>query len=286
MIDLDSKNLSRYVSSYLGSLHTYSVDINGEECKYLAGGEGETIVFIHGLGGSKVLWRSFMQNYVGRYRVVAVDIPGLCVGVPFKNKKHSFRELSYWLTSFLEKIHVDTAHLVAHCVGCCVASCVASMHPEKVKSLTLLNHLDVISVEAVRIDTYMLEVVDSIINRDGEYKWDEFMKGLFYSSLKFPVFLRRYRERYFEKHRDLLETLFVEIARQFPLVTGYWRKVESPVLTVNSSNDVFSSEDFFRSLQVNFPAGNHVLLDKCGHICFLEKSEEVLAIHGKFLRLL
>lgn len=72
-VNLDYKNLSRYVSSYLGSLQAYSVDIDGQECKYIEEGEGETIVFIHGIGGSKVLWRSF-------------------------------RELPRWLALFLEKI--------------------------------------------------------------------------------------------------------------------------------------------------------------------------------------
>ena len=286
MIDLNYKNMSRYVSSYLGSLQAHSVDIDGQECKYLEGGEGETIVFIHGLGGSKVLWRSFMQSYVGRYRVVAVDVPGLCIDVPFKNKKHSFRALSHWLTLFLEKIQVSNVHLVAHCVGCCVASNFASLHPQKVASIALLNHLDVISEKAMSVDVYMCEVVDSIVNQGGESKWDECMGGLFYSPLKFPVFLKKYRERYLVKHKDHLTTLFADIARQFPLVMGYWRKIECPILTISSSHDLFSSMDFYHSLKTNLPSGQHVLLEKCGHVSFLEKSEEVLHTHGEFLRLL
>ncbi len=286
MIDLDYKNLSRYVSSYLGSLQAYSVDIDGQECKYLEGGEGETIVFIHGVGGSKVLWRSFMQSYVGRYRVVAIDVPGLCVDVPFNNHKHSFRELSRWLILFLEKIQVSNVHLVAHCVGCCVASNFASLYPQKVASITLLNHLDVISEKAMSFDREMIDVIDSIINKGGEAKWDEFMGGLFYSRLKFPVFLKKYRERYLLKHRDHLTTLFGDIARQFPLVMGYWRKVESPILTISSTHDFFSSIDFYHSLITNIPSGQHLLLENCGHLSFLEKSEDVLAMHGEFLRLL
>ncbi|MBV1922199.1 MAG: alpha/beta hydrolase [Pseudomonadales bacterium] len=286
MIDPDYKNLSRYVSSYLGRLQTHSVDIDGQECKYLEGGEGEAIVFLHGVGGSKVLWRSFMQSYVGRYRVVAVDVPGLCVDVPFKNKKHSFRELSHWLALFLEKIQASNVHLVAHCVGCCVASSYASLHPQKVKSIALLNHLDVISEKAMSFDTYMIDVLDSIINKGGESKWDEFIGGLFYSSLSFPVFLKKYRERYLVKHRDHLATLLIEVKRQFPLVMGYWGKIESPVLTISSSHDLFSSVEFFYSLKTNIPSGQHELLESCGHVSFLEKSEDVLAIHSSFLKLL
>ena len=286
MIDLNYKNLSRYVSSYLGSLQAYSVDVDGQECKYIEGGEGETIVFVHGIGGSKVLWRSFMQSYIGRYRVVAVDVPGLCIDAPFKNNRHNFRELSCWLTLFLEKIQASNVHLVAHCVGCCVASSYASSHPQNVASITLLNHLDGISEKAKSIDTYMIDVVDSIIDKGGETLWDEFMAGLFYSPLKFPVFLKKYRERYLLKHRDHLTTLFKGVARQFPLVMGYWGKIECPVLTIASSHDVFSSIEFHHSLKAHFPAGQHILLDKCGHVSFLEKSEDVLTIHNDFLRLI
>jgi len=94
------KSMSRYVSSYLGSLKTLSLPVNDQEWRYLEGGEGETIVFLHGLAGSKVVWRSFMQSYVGRYRVIAVDIPGLCMEQRLNNRKHTFRELANWLELF------------------------------------------------------------------------------------------------------------------------------------------------------------------------------------------
>ena len=82
----------------MGSLKTHEVCINDQEWKYIEGGKGEeTIVFIHGLMGSKMLWRSLMQYYMADYRVIALDMPGLFVEHGLKTKRHTFRELITWL---------------------------------------------------------------------------------------------------------------------------------------------------------------------------------------------
>ena len=40
------------------------------------GGAAETIVFLHGLGGSQSTWQVVLGELVERYRVAAIDLPG------------------------------------------------------------------------------------------------------------------------------------------------------------------------------------------------------------------
>jgi pimeloyl-ACP methyl ester carboxylesterase len=53
-----------------------NVALDGCQIAYDAGGEGDPIVLIHGLGGSRVLWGSLRPLLERRFHVVALDLRG------------------------------------------------------------------------------------------------------------------------------------------------------------------------------------------------------------------
>ena len=287
MRNSDYKTLSRYVSSYLGNLKTHEVSINDQECKYIEGGKGEeTIVFIHGLMGSKMLWRSLMQHYMADYRVIALDMPGLFVEQRLKTKRHTFRELSNWLELFLEHLQVDRFHLVAHSVGCGVATHFASTRPSMVSSIALLNHLDVSSDnnlygDARGIDGYLEDSMPTVDSLDA---WNSLFLKMFYTPPKMPQVIQRYRYRSFMKHYDGFVRVVEELNELRPMAMSYLRKLKCPVLTINSTHDRFSSEAFYETLKHQVPWGRHEMIERCGHMSFIEKHDQVVNSHQEFMR--
>ncbi len=283
----DYKTLSRYVSSYLGSLKTHEVCINDQEWKYIEGGKGEeTIVFIHGLMGSKMLWRSLMQYYMADYRVIALDMPGLFVEQRLKTKRHTFRELSNWLELFLEHLQVDRFHLVAHSVGCGVATHFASSRPSMVSSIALLNHLDVCSesnVGSVRgTDGYLEDRMPTVL--DSLDAWNSLFDKMFYMPPKIPQVIQRYRFRSFMKHYDGFVRVVEELNELKPMALSYLRKLKCPVLTINSTHDPFSSEAFYETLKHQVPWGRHEMIERCGHMSFIEKHDQIVNCHQEFIK--
>ena len=286
----DYKTLSRYVSSYLGSLKTHEVCINDQEWKYIEGGKGkETIIFIHGLMGSKMLWRSFMQHYMADYRVIAMDMPGLFVEQRLKTKRHTFRELSNWLELFLEHLQVERFHLVAHSVGCGVATHFASSRPSMVSSIALLNHLDVCSDNNANgngnvraIDGYLEDTIPTVL--DSLDAWNNLYSKMFYMPPKLPQVIQRYRYRSFMKHYDGFVRVVEELNELKPMALSYLRKLKCPVLTINSTDDVFSSNAFYETLKHQVPWGRHEMVTRCGHMSFIEKHEQVVNNHQEFMR--
>lgn len=282
MSKINYNNLSAFVASYLGGLKTHSVDINDQEWKYIDGGEGETIVFLHGLASPKVFWRSIMQSYVGQYRVIAVDIPGLCVEKQLNNRKHSFRELSNWLELFLEHLQIEKVHLVGHCVACSIASHFASTRPSRVNTVALLNHLDVVSENADYQN--MADIVAHLAKTESLDAWDDVLSSLFFSPPSIPKIMQRYRQRYLLTHRDSLIKLMDEMSEYMPMAMSYLRKLQCPVLTISATHDVLAPIDFHYSLVNQVPWGQHELLENCGHASYIEKGRDVIRIHQTFLR--
>ena len=55
-------------------LDEWFVDVAGTPVRYLAGGSGEPIVLVHGLGGAASTWVELVPELVRRHRVLVLDL--------------------------------------------------------------------------------------------------------------------------------------------------------------------------------------------------------------------
>ena len=276
------KNLSRYVRGYLGGLHSLCVEIEGEEFRYLEGGEGETIVFLHGILGSKTQWRSLMQSYTQDYRVLAIDIPGLCLHQTFAQKKHTLRQLSIWLEKVLDRLRTDRVHLVCHSMGCALGSYFAATRPDKVQSLTMMAFPDVFSNRGDTLRELMAEINQMMTGTDVEPLADYYRRG-FAKPPNIPNIVLRYNLREVCKYRERVLRAIDEFAESSPLLMAQMRRLRLPCLVINGDQDnicpIFE-EEFW---QMTVPNLEYVVLSECGHIIQLEKPDEVIYEHRRFL---
>lgn len=98
----------------------------------------ETIVFIHGFASALVVWKRLMRDLSGRYRVIALDLPGF--GLSDKRKgDYSPSVLADVVAGLLAQRGIARAHVVAHSWGSSIALALAHRHPRRVASLALLS---------------------------------------------------------------------------------------------------------------------------------------------------
>ena len=132
-------NLANLVTSVAKGLERKEICVDGRSTNYIEAGCGETLLFIHGFGGTNHMWQSWLQQLKKQYRVIAVTIPELEPTLNFSKAHYSFRTYSEWINQFLEKIGVPQCHLLAHSTGACIAAFFASSYPEKASSITLFS---------------------------------------------------------------------------------------------------------------------------------------------------
>ncbi len=103
-----------------------------------AGNGKETILFIHGLGGTRQHWQQTLPALSSNYRVLAVDLPGYgdsrLQKVPQDSMLHYF---SASLLALMDSLSIPEAHLVGHSMGGQIAMLFALEHPERVQKLVL-----------------------------------------------------------------------------------------------------------------------------------------------------
>ena len=124
----------------------------------------ETIVFLHGLGGSQSTWASVLGHFAEKYRVVAVDLPGH--GASDKpspaSTNYSIPGLAAKIGELLEKLELSPAVLIGHSLGGATALQLALDRPKLVRALTLVDSAALGS----EISGDLLDRVESAPSRD------------------------------------------------------------------------------------------------------------------------
>ena len=274
--------LASYVSSYLGDLRAHSVSFADQRWQYLEGGEGPAILFLHALLGRKMQWRSMMQQYPKTYRVLAPDVPGLSAKVSLQGKKHSARNIAAWLDEFLAATRIEHCHIVSHGTACPLSAYFAATRPDKVASLTWMNFPDLLGGRAA--DQGAAAVwMQHALNIESASDFNVYMEKMFYRPPSIPGLFKRYSFELFKSQRDAVVTVARELLDSQPLLLVQLNKIKCPSLLIASDHDYLAPASFSTQLQAHMPALKTVLLQNCGHICFMEKLQEVEFHHKQFL---
>jgi len=274
--------LTSHLSSYLGPLKNYRVQVYDQQWRYLEGGQGETVIFIHGLCGSKTQWRSLMRNLIKDYRVIAIDVPGLHLEQGLQNKKHNLRELATWLDHFLAALGIGSCHIVAHSMGCPVGAYFAATRLSIVSSLVLLSFPDVLLPGPSGKVELWDRFKESILFESVE-DIDNYFQDVYYKLPSIPAVIKKYSYQSFKKHQDRYLTVLDDLAATMPIILTHLGKIQCPVLSVNGEHDGWSSESLQLTIKTHIPYAKHVDLAHCGHMCFFEKPIAVQKLCTDFL---
>ncbi len=101
-------------------------------------GEGEPILFLHGLGSSGTAWEFQRQAFAPRYRLVMPDIRGHGrSGKP--PGPYSMTLLAADIIGLLDALAIPAAHVVGLSLGGMIGFQLAVGHPQRVRSLVAIN---------------------------------------------------------------------------------------------------------------------------------------------------
>ena len=120
--------------------HLHQVDLPGADAvNYVEIGEGEPIIFIHGIAGC---WRNWLENlpYFGRtHRAIALDLPGFGDS-PLPSWDISMANYGRLIHDFCERLGIDqVAALVGNSMGGFIGTEAVIEEPERFDRLVLIS---------------------------------------------------------------------------------------------------------------------------------------------------
>ena len=114
--------------------------INSAEIHYEATGEGNAVLFHHGMTGSTEDWAKQVPLVAGKHKAIAMDLRGQGrSSAPLRVEDYSMPIFAEDIRGVLEHVGVSKACIVGHSIGGFTALEFALAHPEMVTALVLVD---------------------------------------------------------------------------------------------------------------------------------------------------
>jgi pimeloyl-ACP methyl ester carboxylesterase len=118
----------------------HTIDLAQGTIEYRDTGEGEPIVFVHGLLVDGALWRKVTPQLASAYRCIAPDWPLGSHRTPLSaGADRSPRGIAHLIADFLEALELQGVTIVANDTGGAISQILASERPERLRALVLTN---------------------------------------------------------------------------------------------------------------------------------------------------
>jgi pimeloyl-ACP methyl ester carboxylesterase len=240
----------------------------------LRAGAGEPVLMLHGLGATKASFLPTVAALAGRFRVIAIDLPGFGDSAMPVGAAYDPPFFARAVAATLDALEIERAHLIGNSMGGRVALEAGFEFPERTGKLALLapslawlrERRWAALLKAVPPELGLLQpaprgIVDRIARtmvpgaNDG---WtavgvDEFLRG-YLSPRGRAAFYAAARNIYLEEPERFWSRL---------------RELQSEALFVWGRNDRIVPIGFARHVREALPAAEHLELN-CGHVPQLE----------------
>jgi pimeloyl-ACP methyl ester carboxylesterase len=123
----------------LYSINTQVVALAHGPLVYLERGEGDAVVFLHGIGSAA---RSFQKQFsalAAHWRVLAWNAPGYQGSAGLGHDQPSVDDYANAALAWCDALAVKKFHLIGHSLGALIAARVAASYPQRITSLTLAS---------------------------------------------------------------------------------------------------------------------------------------------------
>jgi 3-oxoadipate enol-lactonase len=237
-------------------------------------GQGEPVVFIHGLGGSSNTWSAMLAPHgpFARYRTIRVDLPGS----GRSGRVEGTLSLERYVASVRKIIHVlnlPKVHVVAHSMGTIVAQHLAAQDPAMVRSLALFGPLfcpPEVAKASLRArankarmegTTGMAEIADALAQASTSA----------HTKRSATVALAFVRESIMRQSSSLYAASCEALANMVAVEAS---KIVCPTLLVTGDEDVVAPPQAVRIMQEKIVGSTAHVLRGCGHWTPIEQADE------------
>jgi pimeloyl-ACP methyl ester carboxylesterase len=239
-------------------------------------GEGDPVIFVHGLGGTSNTFTPQMAVYAGRMRTVRVDLPGS--GRSPAAGKLSIQGFVDAVVRMAKVLGIERAHLVGHSMGTIVCQHLAVQLPRLARSLALLGPVLAPGDAArkslkeragrARVEG-MAPIADALV--EAALSADTRASQPVVVALVREIMMRQDPEGYARTCEALSETAAADIAR-----------IGCPTLLITGDEDATSPPSEVRAMAARIAGARAAVFGRCGHWASFERAAEVTGALKEF----
>ncbi|GGE25671.1 putative 2-succinyl-6-hydroxy-2,4-cyclohexadiene-1-carboxylate synthase [Marinithermofilum abyssi] len=241
-------------------------------------GHGPPLLLLHGFTGSRTTWYPFAAKWAAHFRLIMVDLLGHGESdAPADPQRYAVEESAADLSALLDRLAIDSAHVLGYSMGGRLAVSVAALYPDRLRSLVLESSSPGLADPEARrnrkeLDDALAEGIEEKGIPAFVQRWETI--PLFASQRQLPCEVKE-RQRA-ERLRNRPEGLANSLRGMGTGVQpSWWTHLSSfsfPVLLITGEWD----EKFCRiaeSMAKQLPRAEHRVVPRVGHAVHLEQPD-------------
>ena len=263
-----------------------SIVVDGIEWPYLEGGpkDGDVVVLVHGFGADKDHWSLYARHLTDRYRVIAPDLPGFGENDLEQDRDYAIKAQTDRLIRFLDQLGISKCHLGGNSMGGYIALQAALDHPDRLKSLTLLNNAGVVGTRESELQQAAQRGENPLVMRQLS-DVDQLMAFVMHRPRPLPGQFKKVMFADSRRREALLDRIFaaiVEDSLNNP-ATDRLGHVKAPTLIVWGRHDRLIDVSCVDVLKSGIQGSEAVIFEHLGHLPMMEDPVALAQSHLPFL---
>lgn len=262
-------------------------DVNGINTRVLRAGDGEPVVFLHGVSGHLEAYTRTIPGHAEHYAVHALDM----LGHGYTDKPEGPYTIDRYVnhvTEYLDSQQLESVNLVGISLGGWVAAWLASDHPDRVRRLTLIApgglRADPATMSRIRDST-----TAGVMEADREWTRRRLEQLMASSSVVTEELVDiRYTIYHQPAFRDHLDSVLVlqdaEIRNRYLLTDERLARIAAETLVVWPVADPYGPVGDGEHLAEAIPNARLEVMPHCGHWPPFEQAQRFTELNLTFLR--
>lgn len=244
--------------------------VNGFKMNYIDQGEGDVVMFLHGLGGNGEEWDDQIPFFSKRLRVIAPDLRGHGRSDPPETDTYTPYDHAKDVVAFIDGLGLKKVWLVGLSAGGFTTLVVALQNPECLNGVVLAGSAPFVDKDTIAIGEKWVEIFRT---QGFDAYIDRVVKDIF--TLDFFLENKEKVDKFIEsqKHRDFKGiapsakgNLNFDVRNQLP-------KIHVPLMAIHGMNDRVVDPAYARRMR-QAVVGAEVKLLPAGHIVNVEMADE------------
>jgi abhydrolase domain-containing protein 6 len=260
------------------------VQVGDHQMVYLEGGQGETILMVHGFAANKDHWTRFAKFIYPAYHMVALDLPGFGESTGLENASYRVADQTKRLNQFADAIGLDKFHVVGNSMGGHIAARYTVMFPERVLTLGLFDSGGVSSPEPSEMRKRLSRGEPNPLVAGSVEEFDRLIKFVFLTPPEIPRFVKSLLVEEAQRHKGSNQRIFNQISGENTALEPDLPKIKARTLVLWGNRDRVIDVSCVQVLKKGLPHCTSVIMQNCGHIPMIERPQEAAQHYLAFLK--
>lgn len=251
----------------MAALDRLTTTVAGTEVCYRRGGSGQTLVFLHGAGGSGNAL-PFLEKLTADHDVIIADHPGFGEsGTP--DWLETIHDMAFFYLDLLEALDLKDIHLVGQSLGGWIAMEVAVRSTARIGRLTLVGAAGITLPDVAMGDLFNWD-------KETRYRKMIYDSALADKLLSMPTTPEQ--DAIAVKNEETTKLLAWEPRFHDPALHKWLHRIDVPTRIIWGADDPVFPLPYGEALASLIPGARLSVIEQCGHLPQVDAPEKLKAL--------